>query len=98
MNRPGPSSKQPQSSSSTTTDVEKVAFNDRTIEALIKLSFKNEKTKTSGDAISMMSELLKVHSLELLSRSAEQAKKEGSDLVKLEHLEKVLPQFMLDFC
>jgi len=97
MNKPGPSSKQPKSSSSTT-DVEKVAFNDRTIEALIKLSFKNEKTKTSGDAISMMSELLKVHSLELLSRSAEQAKKEGSDLVKLEHLEKVLPQFMLDFC
>ena len=36
--------------------------------------------------------------LEGLKRSAEQAKKEGSDVVKLEHFEKVMPQFLLDFC
>ena len=45
-----------------------------------------------------MSELLKIHALEGLKRCAEQAKKEGSDVVKLEHFEKVMPQFLLDFC
>ena len=75
-----------------------VAFNDKTIEDLIKMNFKNEKTKISTEAVRVMSELLKVHALEGLKRSAEQAKKEGSDVVKLEHFEKVMPQFLLDFC
>ena len=35
--------------------------------------------------------------LEVMTRSAEQAKKEDSNEVTLEHLEKILPQFLLDF-
>ena len=76
---------------------EDVAFNGKTIETLLKIHFKNDKTKISTEAITIMTELLKIHSLELFSRSAEMAKKEGSDIVKLEHVEKVMPQFLLDF-
>ena len=40
---------------------------------------------------------MKVFVLEALSRAAEQAKKEDSREVSLEHMEKILPQFLLDF-
>ena len=72
-------------------------FNEKTIEALVKQSFTNEKTKLSHDALKLMTEMIKIHSLELMNRCAEQAKKEASDVVHPEHLEKVLPQFLLDF-
>lgn len=78
-------------------EAEKTTFNEKTIEALIKSNFKSEKMKISSDAVKLFTELLRIHSLEVLSRAAEQAKKEGSDLVQTEHLEKVLPQFLLDF-
>ena len=38
-----------------------VAFNDKTIEDLIKMNFKNEKTKISSEAVRVMSELLKAN-------------------------------------
>jgi hypothetical protein len=40
---------------------------------------------------------MRIFVLEALTRSAEQAKKEDSSEVTLEHLEKILPQFLLDF-
>ena len=76
---------------------DKTTFNEKNIEALTKSSFKNPKTKISSDAVKLFTELLRVHALEMLSRAAEQAKKEGSSQVLNEHIEKVLPQFLLDF-
>ena len=51
----------------------------------------------SGDSVKLMCELIKIYNLELMNRCAEQARKEGAEEVNNEHLEKVLPQFLLDF-
>merc|ERR1719273_866676 len=51
----------------------------------------------SNEALKLLTELIRVHSIELMNRCAEQAKKEGAELIVDEHLEKVLPQFLLDF-
>ena len=74
-----------------------VQFNEKTIENLLKMSFTQDKTRISSDAMKLASEVVRVHAFELLSRSAKQAKLEGSDTVTSEHMEKILPQFLLDF-
>ena len=76
---------------------EEIQFNERTINGLTKLKFKNDKTKMSNEALKLLTELIRVHSIELMNRCAEQAKKEGAEIILDEHLEKVLPQFLLDF-
>lgn len=40
---------------------------------------------------------MRVYVLEALTRAAEEAKRVDSPEVNLEHLEKILPQFLLDF-
>jgi hypothetical protein len=40
---------------------------------------------------------MRIFVMEAMTRAAEQAKKEDSDEISLEHLEKILPQFLLDF-
>ena len=42
-------------------------------------------------------EYMRIFVLEAITRAAEQAKKEDCHEVTLEHLEKILPQFLLDF-
>ena len=76
---------------------EDIQFNERTINGLAKLKFKDDKTKMSNEALKLLTELIRVHSIELMNRCAEQAKKEGAETVSNEHLEKILPQFLLDF-
>jgi len=68
-----------------------------TVDQISKMEFKSEKTKYSNDALNMTTEMLRIYVLEAASRATAQAKSEGCDTVELEHLEKVLPQFLLDF-
>ena len=70
-------------------------FNEKTIENLIKHN--KPKLKMSKNASPLVQELLRIYSVELITRAGEQAIKEGSDSISQEHLEKVLPQFLLDF-
>ncbi len=42
-------------------------------------------------------EYMRIYVLEAITRAAEQAKKEDCHEVTLDHLEKILPQFLLDF-
>ena len=70
-------------------------FNEKTIENLIKHN--KPKLKMSKNVSPLLQELLRMYSVELISRAGEQAIKEGSDSISQEHLEKVLPQFLLDF-
>ena len=72
-------------------------FSKETIDQLSKMHFTNEKTKFTPDALVMTTEMLRVYVLEAAYRAAHQAKSEGSNDVALEHVEKVLPQFLLDF-
>ena len=76
---------------------EEIYFNERTVDGLVKLKFKIDKTKISNEALKLFTEIIRVHSIELMNRCAEQAKKEGAEVVSTEHLEKILPQFLLDF-
>merc|ERR1719430_239012 len=71
------------------------SFNEKTIENLLKCL--QPKLKVTKNASPLLQELLRIYSVELISRAGEQAIKEGSSGVSQEHLEKVLPQFLLDF-
>jgi len=71
---------------------------ERTIEEIAKLGFDREgKAKMGADSVKLAKEAILVFVMEGLTRAAEQAKLEGKSEVKEEHLEKVLPQFLLDF-
>ena len=71
---------------------------ERTIEEIVKLGFdKDGKAKMGADSVKLTREVILVFVTEALKRAAQQAKLEGKSEVKEEHLEKILPQFLLDF-
>ncbi|XP_077780258.1 centromere protein X isoform X3 [Podarcis muralis] len=68
-----------------------------TVNKLLQLHFKDDKTRVSGDALLLMAEMLKVFVREAAARAARQAQTEDLTRVDVEHVEKVLPQLLLDF-
>ena len=70
-------------------------FDEKLIENLLK-NFQ-PKLKVSKNSSLLLQELLRIYSVEIISRAGEQAIKEGANGISQEHLEKVLPQFLLDF-
>ena len=75
----------------------KTKFARETIDQISRLHFNNEKTKYTPDALTMTTEMMKIYVLEAAHRAAFQAKTEGKREVEVEHLEKILPQLLLDF-
>ena len=75
----------------------KAKFSKETVDQISKMEFTSEKTKYSNEALTMTTEMLRIYVLEAAHRAASQARSEGSQVVELEHLEKVLPQLLLDF-
>lgn len=73
------------------------SFGNNTVEQMSKMVFKDEKTKYTPDALKMTTEMMRLYVVEAASRASSQAKCEGSTVVELEHLEKILPQLLLDF-
>lgn len=45
----------------------------------------------------LLSELMRIYTVEIITRAGELAVKEGATKISQEHLEKILPQFLLDF-
>ncbi|XP_036446054.1 centromere protein X [Colossoma macropomum] len=74
-----------------------IIFKKETISKVLTLFFKDDKTKASNDAASLMTEMLKIFVIEAAQRTMKQAENEDSTGVDLEHVEKVLPQLLLDF-
>lgn len=82
-------------------------FKDKTIENLMKKSTSTGAgSKINESAVKVTGELLRIYSMELLTRAAEQAMKEdgggegasaAAAVVTTDHLEKILAQFLLDF-
>ncbi|MEQ2232627.1 hypothetical protein ILYODFUR_013478, partial [Ilyodon furcidens] len=68
-----------------------------TVSKLLSSSFKEDKTKLSGDATQLMREMLRVFVQEAALRSLKQAESEDCNQVEIEHFEKILPQLLLDF-
>ncbi|XP_054249966.1 centromere protein X [Indicator indicator] len=72
-------------------------FKKETVDRLLRLHFRDSRTRVSGDAQLLMAEMLKVFVREAAARAARQAQAEDVEKVDIEHLEKVLPQLLLDF-
>eukprot|EP00076_Gallus_gallus_P031766 XP_024997304.1 centromere protein X isoform X1 [Gallus gallus] len=70
---------------------------EETVERLLRLHFRDGRTRVNGDALLLMAELLKVFVREAAARAARQAQAEDLEKVDIEHVEKVLPQLLLDF-
>ncbi|XP_028843272.1 centromere protein X isoform X2 [Denticeps clupeoides] len=74
-----------------------ITFKKETVSKLLTNFFKENKTKTSGDAVTLMTEMLKVFVEEAARRALEQAASEDCSRVEVDHVEKILPQLLLDF-
>ncbi|XP_026523124.1 centromere protein X [Notechis scutatus] len=72
-------------------------FKKETVNKLLQLHFKDDKTRASGDAVLLMAEMLKIFVREAAARAARQAQTEDVTRVEVEHMEKILPQLLLDF-
>ncbi|XP_048410875.1 centromere protein X isoform X2 [Stegostoma tigrinum] len=72
-------------------------FKKELVSKLLYFYFKDQKTKVSGDAVIIMSEMLKIFVIEAAARTARQASNEDARTADLDHFEKVLPQLLLDF-
>ncbi|XP_043384333.1 centromere protein X isoform X1 [Chelonia mydas] len=71
---------------------------EETVNKILHLHFKDDKTRVSNDALLLMAEMLNVFVREAAARGARQAQAEDLDRVDIEHVEKVLPQLALDLC
>ncbi|XP_015735176.1 centromere protein X isoform X1 [Coturnix japonica] len=67
-------------------------FRKDTVERLLRLHFRDGRTRVNGDALLLMAELLKVFVREAAARAVRQAQGEELEKVDIEHVEKVLPQ------
>uniref|UniRef100_A0A8B9SID8 Centromere protein X n=1 Tax=Anas platyrhynchos TaxID=8839 RepID=A0A8B9SID8_ANAPL len=65
-----------------------------TVERLLRLHFRDDRTRVNGDALRLTAELLKVFVREAAARAARQAQAEDVENVNIEHVEKVLPQLV----
>ncbi|XP_063031996.1 centromere protein X isoform X1 [Melospiza melodia melodia] len=82
-------------------------FRKDTVDRLLRLHFRDGRTRVNADAQLLMAELLKVfvrvpfpffrRPAEAAARAARQAQAEDLNKVDIEQLEKVLPQLLLDF-
>lgn len=73
------------------------SYEQDTVSKLLSGFFKEEKTRLSGDAVLLMTDMLRVFVQEAAVRSQKQAESEDCDQVDIEHFEKILPQLLLDF-
>ncbi|GFN81915.1 centromere protein x [Plakobranchus ocellatus] len=73
-----------------------VSFRLKTVREALTQHFKDEKTTLKGNSLALVAELLRLFTKEALTRAADQAKNEGDDRVTIDHLEKILPQLLLD--
>ncbi|XP_065550156.1 centromere protein X isoform X2 [Lathamus discolor] len=72
-------------------------FRKETVDRLLRLHFRDGRTRVNGDAQLLMVEMLNVFVREAAARAARQAQAEDLEKVDVEHVEKVLPQLLLDF-
>ncbi|XP_052664036.1 centromere protein X [Harpia harpyja] len=72
-------------------------FRKETVDRLLRLHFRDGRTRVNGDAQLLMAEMLNVFVREAAARAARQAQAEDLEKVDLEQVEKVLPQLLLDF-
>ncbi|KAJ1984728.1 hypothetical protein H4R34_000490 [Dimargaris verticillata] len=75
------------------------AFKPETILAILREHW-HENEKIKPEAVQLAAELVRLLTIEAIHRAAEEARSRGSlsgRALDLEHLEKILPQLLLDF-
>ncbi|XP_074967616.1 centromere protein X [Phalacrocorax aristotelis] len=72
-------------------------FRKETVNRMLRLHFRDERTRVNGEAQLLMAEMLNVFVREAAARAVRQAQVEDLEKVDIEHVEKVLPQLLLDF-
>lgn len=72
-------------------------FKEETLKLILTNHFKEEKTRLTSDAVSMLKNLMELFVDEAIQRACRQAELESSGKVDIEHLEKILPQLLMDF-
>ncbi|KAJ0173998.1 hypothetical protein K1T71_010144 [Dendrolimus kikuchii] len=75
----------------------KSTLKQEVIKELLNGSFHDNKTKLGNDALSLVVEVAKCLVTETCLRASSQALLESCEKVDIEHIEKCLPQLMLDF-
>ncbi|XP_025939892.1 centromere protein X isoform X2 [Apteryx rowi] len=68
-------------------------FRKETVDRLLRLHFRDGRTRVNGDALLLTAEMLKVF-VRAAARAARQAQAEDLEKVDIEHVEKVLPQLV----
>ncbi|XP_041264924.1 centromere protein X isoform X2 [Onychostruthus taczanowskii] len=71
-------------------------FRKHTVDRLLRLNFRDGRTRVNAEAQLLVGELLKVF-VRAAARAARQAQAEDLKKVDTEQVEKVLPQLLLDF-
>lgn len=77
--------------------MENAFIKEETIKKLLQSYFKEEKTRLSPEALKVFTKFVEVFTREGIVRSMIQAQNEDVNTVEVEHLEKILPQLLLDF-
>ena len=77
--------------------MENAFIKEETIKKLLQSYFKEEKTRLSPEALKVFTKFVEVFTREGIGRSMIQAQNVDVNTVEVEHLEKILPQLLLDF-
>ena len=70
---------------------------EETVKLFLNKHFQGEKTKISSEALTAFTKLMELFIQEAIERSSQQADIESMEHVDIDHLEKILPQLLLDF-
>ncbi|ORZ20697.1 centromere protein X-like protein [Absidia repens] len=78
---------------------DEVTYSTDTVQAVMKSAWKDPRTKANSQAVQLSAEFFKLFTIEAIHRASEEAKQisDRSDEVQVEHLERILPQLLLDF-
>eukprot|EP00050_Salpingoeca_kvevrii_P010406 m.8211 g.8211 ORF g.8211 m.8211 type:complete len:82 (-) comp2835_c0_seq2:78-323(-) len=76
---------------------ETITFKPELIARIVNLD-REDKLKVSQDALKLWAEYLRIFVIEATHRAECTARADMSSSVEPEHLEKILPQLLLDFC
>ncbi|KAM4692390.1 centromere protein X [Rhinophrynus dorsalis] len=76
---------------------ETVGFRKGLVSKLLHLHLGEDRMRVSADALLLLAEMLNVFTREAAARAARQAETEEVPVVEIEHVEKILPQLLLDF-
>ena len=69
---------------------------ERTVEELMRLHFSSPRTRLGADGLRLATLALQLYVREAALRASDQARLTGAPEVGLDHLEKVLPQWLMD--